>query len=200
MNKQPRLNNPKDALAYLEMICRNTFVIHEQTDKVLGKYQTLVRMVLDMDEFKTVPGSVNKHHQYAGGLLTHTAQVMSGALGLLGGMVIGARIPEVVVAVIYHDLGKCWDYDQSLGEWSYTDHKYLVGHLAKSAQIFYHRAVAINLPTETIDFISHLILAHHGRREWGSPVEANCTEAWAVHAADMMSAWYTTDATGPRRK
>jgi 3'-5' exoribonuclease len=31
------------------------------------------------------------------------------------------------------------------------------------------------------------MLAHHGRKEWGSPVEPATNEAWILHAADMMS-------------
>jgi 23S rRNA maturation-related 3'-5' exoribonuclease YhaM len=41
---------------------------------------------------------------------------------------------------------------------------------------------------EWIDSVSHCILSHHGRKEWGSPVEPKTPEAWILHAADMLSA------------
>lgn len=38
-----------------------------------------------------------------------------------------------------------------------------------------------------VDPIAHCILAHHGRLEYGSPVEPQTPEAWAIHLADMTS-------------
>jgi 3'-5' exoribonuclease len=35
--------------------------------------------------------------------------------------------------------------------------------------------------------IEHAILAHHGRQEWGSPVEPVTAEAYILHYADMLS-------------
>ena len=36
--------------------------------------------------------------------------------------------------------------------------------------------------------IRHVVLAHHGRKEWGSPVEPMFPEALAVHEADDLDA------------
>ena len=33
----------------------------------------------------------------------------------------------------------------------------------------------------------HIILSHHGKRDWGSPVEYRCKEAYLIHQADMIS-------------
>ena len=35
--------------------------------------------------------------------------------------------------------------------------------------------------------LQHLILSHHGHREWGSPVEPSTPEAVLLHQADMMA-------------
>lgn len=44
--------------------------------------------------------------------------------------------------------------------------------------------------TDTIDAVTHCILAHHGRKEWGSPVEPQTIEALILHQSDMLSARY----------
>jgi 23S rRNA maturation-related 3'-5' exoribonuclease YhaM len=37
------------------------------------------------------------------------------------------------------------------------------------------------------DAVIHCMLSHHGRREWGSPVEPVTPEAYILHVADMLS-------------
>lgn len=39
-----------------------------------------------------------------------------------------------------------------------------------------------------LDALLHAILAHHGRKEWGAPVEPATLEAWLVHLADLAEA------------
>jgi 3'-5' exoribonuclease len=36
--------------------------------------------------------------------------------------------------------------------------------------------------------VIHCILSHHGRKDWGSPVEPATLEALVLHQADMLSA------------
>jgi 3'-5' exoribonuclease len=36
--------------------------------------------------------------------------------------------------------------------------------------------------------LRHIVLAHHGRKEWGSPVEPMTPEALLVHHADDLDA------------
>ena len=36
--------------------------------------------------------------------------------------------------------------------------------------------------------LRHIVLAHHGRKEWGSPVEPMMPEALLVHHADDLDA------------
>jgi 3'-5' exoribonuclease len=41
---------------------------------------------------------------------------------------------------------------------------------------------------QTIDNVLHAILAHHGSREWGSPVVPLTKLAWMLHLCDGISA------------
>jgi 3'-5' exoribonuclease len=48
--------------------------------------------------------------------------------------------------------------------------------------------------------LTHIILAHHGRQEWGSPVEPQSVEAWLVHLADLAESrlWEWSTEETPR--
>lgn len=63
-------------------------------------------------------------------------------------------------------------------------------HIIAGAMAFQKSAWFNNVHTDTIDAVTHCILAHHGRKEWGSPVEPQTIEALILHQADMLSAQY----------
>lgn len=156
-------------------------------------YKDLVNKVLRNQDFMEMPGSRSRHHAYKGGLLIHTAQVLMSALMLLA-TTKSDKIPQVIVAVTWHDFGKIFDY-KALGGGTYagTEHRECIGHLPRSYAEFVAHAYKCGIPQDTIDFIGHLILSHHGRNEWGSPVEPLCAEAWCIHTADMLSSHYCKD-------
>lgn len=43
------------------------------------------------------------------------------------------------------------------------------------------------LEAQTEKAVGHCILAHHGRKDWGSPIEPQTQEAYLLHAADTWS-------------
>ena len=53
---------------------------------------------------------------------------------------------------------------------------------------------------EERDEIGHLILSHHGRRDWGAIQEPKTAEAWALHLADMASAFCYESRPNPAGK
>jgi len=74
--------------------------------------------------------------------------------------------------------------------WGHTDTRYLqnIGHICGSAAQFQVTAVNHGVSRATIDAVTHCILAHHGRKEWGSPVEPQTLEALILSQADLLSA------------
>jgi 3'-5' exoribonuclease len=156
----------------------------------------LANVVLGNPNFWICPAAKGRHQAYPGGLAIHTAQMLWTAEMMTEG-IMGVRRHEMILAGIWHDVGKMLDYavvsethDSAIYE--YTDHKDLIGHLPKSYAMFYREA-ADHLDPETVDFVGHLILAHHGRKEWGSPVEPICFEAFALHCGDMVSSQFIKD-------
>ena len=74
--------------------------------------------------------------------------------------------------------------------WINTDYAKHIYHIPGSAIEFTVAARESGVDEPTIEAIQHCILAHHGRREWGSPVEPQTLEALILSQADMISAQY----------
>lgn len=46
----------------------------------------------------------------------------------------------------------------------------------------------IDEESEALELLKHCILAHHGKKEYGSPIDMNCPEAYILHISDEISA------------
>jgi len=144
-----------------------------------------------LPQFFTHPASRSPlaHHHYVGGLAQHTCEVIQ----------IGLQIREIMrlkdaisydgyfMAALFHDAGKVPSYYQTKdGTWVKTQASRMFHHIYLSTQIFQDMMakMQLNYPEE----ITHAILAHHGCREWGSPVAPATPLAQLLHHSDMMSA------------
>ena len=161
----------------------------------------LAQPVLDDPRFWTAPASATMHHAFTGGLAEHTLEVMEGCLDIAGRNPL-LRKEILLLAALWHDYAKIWDYvacpttEKNPYGFANTAHYKRQRHLAKGYALFFAHATG-KAPEALIDDISHLMLAHHGRREWGSPVEPQTQEAWALHLSDMISVDCRADLTKP---
>jgi 3'-5' exoribonuclease len=98
------------------------------------------------------------------------------------------------VAALLHDYGKIYDYEAYFNndtfkiEYRHTDHKNKIHHIAASVLHLHKIGEKHGLSKDEIDAVTHAILAHHGQKQWGSPVEPQTKLAWILHCADMASA------------
>ncbi len=147
--------------------------------------------------FYLAPGSVDKHHAYAGGLAVHTNEVVQFTSAASEGIIDDLHSNILLVAALWHDYAKIKDYewDEAAGAFKKTSHYFLIRHVADSYAWFYQAASRYNLDPVLTEAIGHCILAHHGRKEWGSPVEPATAEAWILHAADMWSSQFKSKET-----
>jgi 3'-5' exoribonuclease len=144
----------------------------------------LCSYVLSDPLFFISPGSAEHHHNYRYGLLQHTQEVMAN----VSAMCYGNPSTELVTAVIWHDYMKIRDYSINAdGKITKEAYGKLINHVSGSAIAFEKFAVECKVPPEFRERVLHLILSHHGRKEWGSPIEPATAEAFILHAADMMS-------------
>ena len=135
--------------------------------------------------FAQAPAAKSMHHAYLGGLLEHTLSV-AGMAERACGHYRDLNRDLVLAGVFLHDVGKTAElsYQRSFG---YTDAGNLLGHIALEAD-WISRAVGKipGFPEELRLQILHIVLSHHGRLEYGSPVLPKTPEALLVHYLDDL--------------
>lgn len=145
-------------------------------------------LVQDADRraaFAKAPAAKSLHHVYLGGLLEHTLSVASMAERACAHYHALNR-DLVLAGVFLHDLGKTAElsYQRSFG---YTDAGNLLGHITLEAQWVARELDQFpDFPEELRLQILHIVLAHHGKLEFGSPVLPKTPEALLVHYLDDL--------------
>lgn len=134
--------------------------------------------------FSLAPAAKFNHHACVGGLLEHTLSVARLVLTSCDSCPEMDRDLAITVALL-HDLGKISAYDPV--SFDLTEEGSLWSHLYVGASKVEHAIDALpGFDSETRLRVVHAILAHHGRRENGSPVLPMILEALAVHHADHL--------------
>lgn len=152
-------------------------------------YVRLANVVLSDPRFQCAPGASGHHHAFRGGLMQHTKEVVQNLYRLAGYHPELPHFNELLLAAIWHDYHKIHEYRiEEDGAITKLDYLKRIGHVVGGYAEFYLEAKSEGLSDDAIHVVGHIMLAHHGRQEWGSPVEPNTPEAFLIHAADMMSA------------
>ena len=132
------------------------------------------------------PAAQTVHHAYRSGFLEHILSVARSALTL--GAVYGADQDLVTAGALLHDIGKLEElnYDRAT---SYTRDGNLVGHVTLGTIMVRAAIDGIpDFPDAVRSQIEHLIVSHHGRKEFGAPIEPMTIEAMILSAADDLDA------------
>lgn len=169
--------------------------------EVLDRYRREIRgprlaatlaLLYDDPEFRRryqeCPASLNGHHSALGGLLKHTAEIVVMARQMA--KVMKGDGDLVLAGVLLHDIGKLEAYRWE-GVFEYTDTGRLLGHVVLGLRMLERTIAAQAAPPctpEELTLLEHLILSHHGKLEFGSPVEPMTPEAEILHFADNTSA------------
>jgi len=144
-----------------------------------------------MAKFKRAPAAKVNHHDYLGGLIEHVLSMARIAVQLAnhyGRYYPGLIDKDLLIAgCILHDLGKCRElsYERGLG---YTTHGQLIGHITHGVELINDVAARMSPapPEAMLLHMKHLVLSHHGRLEYGSPVRPRTPEAMLLHQIDMI--------------
>lgn len=141
------------------------------------------------EDYWTAPAATIMHQGYREGLFEHSVQVASIAFDVCKAWCRQADQNVLVIAGLLHDIGKIIEYSDPLTR-TLTSTGKLFGNTVLS-----HNLVGTFLVDAGFDIaedpyanILHCILAHHGRKDWGSPVLPQTIEAHIIHLADQMSA------------
>lgn len=154
------------------------------------------------DRFRRAAAARNNHHARRGGLVEHTAQMMRSALAVCG--VYPQLNPDLMVSgVLFHDCGKLWE--NGMPEDGFTmqidERGELLGHITIGAEVvnaLWRKLLAtedaktwttLQPPSEDVRMhLLHLIVAHHGELQFGSPAVPKTPEAQALHYIDNLDA------------
>jgi 3'-5' exoribonuclease len=148
-----------------------------------------------VDRVKRAPAAKSVHHAYKTGLLEHVVSI-TGILDALAkhyGKYLDRDL--LFLGGFFHDIGKLWElsYDRVT---DYTTEGKLIGHLVMGVELVDRKIRELEaqpgripedkFPEEKKLLVKHLILAHHGILEYGSPKRPKVLEALIVHMVDDM--------------
>jgi 3'-5' exoribonuclease len=144
-----------------------------------------------MEKFCNAPAAMKLHHDYIGGLLEHTHNMLQVAVAILP-LYPDVNNDLVLAGIFLHDIGKTEElaYDMAF---SYTDSGQLIGHISKSLLMINQKADSLRsggtqIYQTVLDALGHIILSHHGAYEFGSPKLPATPEAFMVCYIDDLDA------------
>lgn len=186
---------PVQAALYLEQAPLSREEMMEEINQVLFEITNpnigrIVRHVLNKfsKPFFEYPAAKRHHHTFTGGLGFHTISMLRIAKSLVK-QYEEIYAPLLYAGVLLHDIGKTMELSGAVGT-EYTLKGNLIGHIVLMEEEITKACVELGIPENSEDVIAlkHMVLAHHGKLEFGSPVRPALLEAELLHQIDMMDA------------
>lgn len=139
------------------------------------------------EDFCTLPAAVSNHHAYALGLLEHTAGVgeVAAAMAATYAPLMKVNKNLVIAGALLHDIGKLSAYRMTPAP-EITLSGAVLDHVALGYVKFTELAQQYSLCEAHTMELGHIVLSHHGLKEYGSPVLPATPEAMIVSAADEL--------------
>ncbi len=154
------------------------------------------------ERFRRTAAARRNHHARRGGLVEHVAQMMRTAAAIAG--VYPQLNRDLLLAgVLFHDCGKLWEnsYPENSFSMPHQIHGEMLGHITLGLELvnklwrdMHDRPEAatwtlLEPASEMVRLhVLHLIAAHHGEYQFGSPVLPKTPEAIALHHVDNIDA------------
>lgn len=150
--------------------------------KILAKYQT---------EFFEFPAAKRHHHAFSGGLSYHTLSMLRIA-NAIANQYNQVNRSLLFAGVILHDIGKTIELTGAIGT-EYTLKGNMLGHIVLMDEEIGKACEELDIDQdqEEVILLKHMVLSHHGKLEYGSPVRPKLLEAEILHMIDMMDASIT---------
>jgi len=138
------------------------------------------------DSFVTYPAATKNHHNCMSGLLFHTISMVDLAEQVC------LLYPELnrdilISGALIHDIGKIKELSGPEAT-QYTLEGKLLAHISIGQAMVKEAADALNLKGEVPLLLEHMIIAHHGKSDFGSPVPPKTREALALSMIDDFDA------------
>ena len=134
--------------------------------------------------FQKAYGAQKIHHAFAGGLLQHTVSVLEMALAIAPHYGLDKEL--LLIGALFHDIGKTAEF-KTQPALETTLEGGLLGHVVISLTIFLDLKNRISgFPADLSTRIQHMIVSHHGEKEYGAPEVPKTREAYLLHVLDLL--------------
>ncbi|MGY3724618.1 3'-5' exoribonuclease [Granulicatella balaenopterae] len=184
---EPGLFMEQAPLTKEEMVDEINQTLFEITSAPMNR---VVRFILNKfsQEVFEYPAAKRHHHAFTGGLGFHTVSMLRIAKSLANQYEVLNK-PLLYSGVILHDLGKTMELTGAVGT-EYTLKGNLLGHIVMMEEEISKACIELQIDEDCEEIIAlkHVVLAHHGKLEYGSPVRPHLLEAEILHQIDLMDA------------
>lgn len=138
-----------------------------------------------VNRYKRTPAAELIHHDFIGGLLEHTLEMLDMSGPFL------KYYPEadtdlVIAGIVLHDIGKVYEQEVQKTAIVRTTKGRLIGHVVQGLELV-KDYLPNDFPDELWMKLSHIIISHQGEIEYGSPVRPSLIEAAIVYVLDKAS-------------
>jgi len=181
--------NPED-FAFKSNVSKEDLKNQIQTGLNMIENPVILKLVNSMlldykEDFYEYPAASKIHHNFIGGLATHTAGMLKIAISLCNIYPVINK-DYLIAGVILHDIGKIRELSSPLLT-EYSNEGKLLGHISIMDTLIDEKAKELNIVgNEEVTLLRHMILAHHGQYEYGSPVLPMTIEAEMLSLIDNI--------------
>ena len=137
-------------------------------------------------DFKEFPAATKNHHEFYHGLIYHTISMCELA-EMIAHHYENVDLDLLISGCLLHDLGEVIELSGIIGT-KYTIEGNLLGHLTIGMAIIRETANKLGIKSEIPLLLEHMVLSHHGKLEYGSPVLPQTKEALILSIVDDLDA------------
>lgn len=168
--------------------------IHDAIYSVINPVYRSILMKLFTEyqnDFFDYPAASKNHHSFIGGLAMHVTGMLDVADAMCKLYPFLNR-DLLISGVLVHDLGKITELSGSVAT-EYTLEGKLLGHISILQAKIYDLAKDLGYEDkeETV-LLRHMVLSHHGKLEYGSPILPLLMEAEVLYLIDNLDARLNT--------
>jgi len=138
------------------------------------------------DDLFIYPAASKNHHAFVSGLAYHIVSMLK----------IGKQLCDIYpelnrdllyAGIILHDIGKIHELSGAVST-TYTTEGTLLGHISVMVAEIKEVAKELQIESEEVIILQHIVLSHHGKAEWGSAKPPLVREAEILHFIDLIDA------------
>lgn len=163
----------------IEDIAIDTHALYSELIAIVNEVQAppIKQLLLDSlndDEIKKLllkaPAAKSIHHAKRGGLIEHIVSI-SKVMKMIASHYTYLNYDLLVFGAIFHDLGKVWELEINREQIQYSHKGRLLGHMQLACELIDKKSQRIlGFPEDLREILKHIVLSHHGKLEYGSPV------------------------------